>query len=174
VPESSKTKDIGFRIRFAEEEDAPILLTLIDELAQYEKLQSQVETTEQLLWESIFHRKAAEALIGELNGEAIGYAIFYQNFSSFTARPGLFVEDIYVKPHLRRMGFGKLFFAFMAKVAVERGYARMEWNCLDWNTPSITFYKKMGAQAMLEWTMYRLAGKSLEVIANQRTPEDFG
>jgi len=173
MPENLKAHASGFSIRFAEEKDAATLVALIKELAQYEKLLPEVEVSEQLVRESIFVRKAAEALIGENNGEAVGYAIFYQNFSSFTARPGIFVEDIYVKPSLRCMGFGKLFFTFMAKLAVERGCARMEWTCLDWNTPSIAFYKKMGAQAMTEWTLYRLAGTSLMEIASPRTTKDF-
>jgi GNAT superfamily N-acetyltransferase len=162
-----------FRIRFVEENDISAVVTLIKELARYEKLEAQVETTEELLRESFFKHRAAEALIGELKGEAVGYAIFYQNFSSFTARPGLFVEDIYVKPNLRRMGLGRLFFVFMAKLAVDRGYARMEWTCLDWNEPSIAFYEKMGAQALSEWTMYRLAGKSLENVANEKKLETY-
>jgi GNAT superfamily N-acetyltransferase len=169
MPENSNGQVNGFLIRFAEEKDAAILVGLIRELAQYEKLLPEVEANEQLVRESIFQRKVAEALIGEYNGEAVGYAIFYRNFSSFTARPGMFVEDIYVKPELRRLGFGKLFFRFMAKLAVERGCARMEWTCLDWNASSIAFYKGMGAQAMAEWTMYRLAGKSLVEMANPGT-----
>jgi GNAT superfamily N-acetyltransferase len=169
MPENSNGQVNGFLIRFAEEKDAAILVGLIRELAQYEKLLPEVEANEQLVRESIFRRKVAEALIGEFNGEAVGYAIFYRNFSSFTARPGMFVEDIYVKPELRRLGFGKLFFRFMAKLAVERGCARMEWTCLDWNASSIAFYKGMGAQAMAEWTMYRLAGKSLVEMANPGT-----
>jgi GNAT superfamily N-acetyltransferase len=173
MPENPKAQAGGFSIRFAEEKDAATLVALIKKLARYERLLPEVEANEQLVRESIFERKAAEALIGEYNGEAVGYAIFYQNFSSFTARPGLFVEDIYVKPNLRRLGFGKLLFTFIAKLAVERGCARMEWTCLDWNAPSIAFYKKMGAQAMTEWTMYRLAGKNLEETANSRTAKDF-
>jgi len=169
MPENSNGQVNGFLIRFAEEKDAATLVGLIRELAQYEKLLPEVEANEQLVRESIFQRKVAEALIGEYNGEAVGYAIFYRNFSSFTARPGMFVEDIYVKPELRRLGFGKLFFRFMAKLAVERGCARMEWTCLDWNASSIAFYKGMGAQAMAEWTMYRLAGKSLVEMANPGT-----
>ena len=159
---SAKSETADFTTRFAEEKDAATLVALIRELAEYEKLQDRVEATERLIQESIFRCKAAEALIGEYKGEAVAYAIFFQNFSSFTARPGIFVEDIYVKPHLRRLGFGEALFAFMAKLAVKRGCARMEWTCLDWNTPSISFYKKIGAEAMADWTIYRLSGKSLQ------------
>jgi len=166
MPENSNAQVSGFLIRFAEEKDAATLVGLIRELAQYEKLLPEVEANEQQVRESIFQRKVAEALIGEYKGKPVGYAIFYQNFSSFTTIPGIFVEDIYVKPELRRLGFGKLFFRFIAKLAVERGCARMEWTCLDWNAPSIAFYKRMGAQAMTEWTMYRLAGKSLMEMAS--------
>jgi len=167
-----KAKADDFTIRFAEEKDASTLLSLIKELAQYEKLLPEVEATEQVLRQTIFHRKAAEALIGEYKGDAVAYAIFYQNFSSFTARPGIFVEDIYVKPNLRRLGFGKLLFMFIANLAVKRGCARLEWTCLDWNAPSIAFYEKMGAQAMTEWTLYRLAGDNLEKNANSKSVKD--
>ncbi|HTY75530.1 MAG TPA: GNAT family N-acetyltransferase [Candidatus Nanoarchaeia archaeon] len=166
MPDAPKSKSSLFTIRLAEEKDASTLLALIKELAQYEKLLPEVEATEQQVRDSIFHRKAAEAFIGEYKGKAVAYAIIYQNFSSFTARPGIFVEDIYVKPELRRMGFGKLLFKFIAKLAVERGCARMEWTCLDWNAPSIAFYKKLGAKDLTEWTNFRLAGKSLEEMAN--------
>jgi GNAT superfamily N-acetyltransferase len=143
------------------------MVALIRELAKYEKLLDKVEATAQQLQESIFCHKAAEALIGEYKGEAVAYAIFFQNFSSFTARPGIFVEDIYVQPHLRRKGFGKALFAFIAKLAVERGCARMEWACLDWNAPSISFYKKMGAEVLTDWTIYRLSGKNLEEASKE-------
>lgn len=171
--ENSKAENSCFSIRFAEEKDAATLVSLIKELAVYEKLLPEVEADEQRIRESLFQRKVAEALIGEYDGQAVGYVIFYQSFSSFTACPGIFVEDIYVKPNLRGMGFGKMFFTFLAKLAVERGCARMEWTCLDWNVSSIAFYKKLGAQAMAEWTMYRLAGKSLMEMANSGASEDF-
>jgi GNAT superfamily N-acetyltransferase len=161
MSERSKRQPEDFVIRFAEEKDAPIIVALIKELAAYEKLEDKVQTTEALLKDSIFHRKAAEILIGEYHGEAVAYAVFFQNFSTFTAQPGLFIEDIYVNPHLRRKGFGGQLFRFLARLAVERGYTRLEWTCLDWNTPSIAFYKKMGAEALPDWTTYRLYGEAL-------------
>ena len=162
---NQKAKSGAFAIRFAEEKDAATLVGLIRELAEYERMLDKVKATEELVRNSIFRCKAAEAIIGEYCGEAVAYAIFFHNFSSFTARLGIFIEDIYVKPQLRRMGFGKALFAFMAKLAVERGCASMEWTCLDWNTPSIAFYKKMGAEALTDWTVYGLAGENLAKAA---------
>jgi GNAT superfamily N-acetyltransferase len=167
MPKSLNAKPDAFTIRFAEEKDAATLVALIRELAEYEKLLDEVKATKALLHESIFQRKVAEAIIGDYRGEAVAYAIFFHNFSSFTALPGIFIEDIYVKPHLRQKGFGKAIFRFLTKLAMERGCARIEWACLDWNTPSIAFYKKIGAEALTEWTMYRLAGKSLAKTAKR-------
>jgi GNAT superfamily N-acetyltransferase len=161
MSERSKKQPEDLVIRFAEEEDAPIIVALIKELAAYEKLEDKVQATEALVKDSIFRRKAAEVLIGEYAGEVVAYAVFFQNFSTFAAQPGIFIEDIYVKPHLRRKGFGRRLFMFMARLAVERGYARIEWTCLDWNTPSIAFYRKMGAEALPDWTTYRLSGEAL-------------
>jgi GNAT superfamily N-acetyltransferase len=169
MPKSLNAKTGTFVIRFAGEKDAAILVALIRELAEYEKLLDEVTATEALVHESIFHRKIAEALIGDYHGEAVAYAIFFHNFSSFAALPGLFIEDVYVKPHLRSKGFGKAMFKFLAKLAVERGCARMEWACLDWNAPSIAFYKKMGAEALTDWTMYRLTGESLAKAAKNQS-----
>jgi GNAT superfamily N-acetyltransferase len=167
MSKSLNAKPDAFAIRFAEEKDAVTLVALIRELAEYEKLLDRVKVNEALLYESIFQRKIAEAIIGDYHGEAVAYAIFFHNFSTFTARPGIFIEDIYVKPHLRRKGFGKAMFKFLAKLTVERGYSRMEWACLDWNKPSIDFYRKLGAEALTEWTMYRLTEESLAKAAEK-------
>jgi GNAT superfamily N-acetyltransferase len=167
MSERSKKQPEDFVIRFAEEKDAPIIVTLIKELAAYEKLEDKVQATEALVKESIFCRKAAEVLIGEYEGEVVAYAVFFQNFSTFAAQPGIFIEDIYVKPNLRRKGFGRQLFRFMARVAVERAYTRIEWTCLDWNTPSIAFYKKMGAEALPDWTTYRLSGEALRTFVQK-------
>jgi len=153
-----------FVVRFAEERDVPIIVSFIKELAAYEKLEDEVQANEELVQESIFRRKAAEVLIGEYDGDPVAYAVFFQNFSTFEARPGLFIEDIYIKPHFRRKGFGRQLFTFMARLAVERGYARMEWSCLDWNKSSIAFYEEMGAEAMADWTTFRLSGEALRKL----------
>jgi GNAT superfamily N-acetyltransferase len=162
-----RTRIDGFTIRFAEEKDAEIIFNMVKELAEYERLLDSLEATEELLGESLFHRGVAETLIGEYRGKPVGYAIFFHNFSSFAGRLGIYVEDLYVKPAMRGKGFGETMFAFIAKLAVERRCARLEWSCLDWNKPSIAFYGKMGAVSLDEWTMYRLTGKSLEKIARE-------
>jgi GNAT superfamily N-acetyltransferase len=167
MPTRLNGKPDAFAIRFAKEKDAVTLVALIRELAEYEKLLEKVKVNEALLYEWIFQRKVAEAIIGEYQGEAVAYSIFFSSFSTFTASPGIFIEDIYVKPRLRRKGFGKATFKFLAKLAVERGYARLEWTCLNWNAPSIAFYKKLGAEALTEWTVYKLAGESLVKAAGK-------
>ncbi len=161
---SYKRESKEFVIRFAEEKDAPIIVTMIRELASYEKLEDNVQVTEALIEDTIFNRKAAEVLLVEYKRKVIAYAIFFQNFSTFTARPGIFIEDIYVKPNFRRKGIGRLLFSFIARLGVKRGYARMEWSCLDWNVSSVAFYKKMGAEALTEWTTYRLSGEALQKL----------
>lgn len=163
--ENIRTRINGFTIRFAEEKDARILFGMIKELAEYEKLLDKFEASEELLKESLFQRDVAETLIGEYNQEPVGYAIFFHNISTFTGRIGIYIEDIYVKPQMRGKGFGEALLAFIAKVAVERNCGRLEWSCLDWNKPSIAFYRKMGAVALDDWTMYRVAGKSLKKLA---------
>jgi GNAT superfamily N-acetyltransferase len=155
----------GFRVRFAQEEDSAELFAMVRELAEYEKLLGCFEATEQLIRKALFERHIAEALIAEFKGEAVGYAVFFYNFSTFVGRPGIYIEDIYVKPKMRGRGFGKSMFSFIAKLAVERNCGRLEWACLDWNAPSIAFYKKMSAAEMDEWTLYRLTGKALENVA---------
>jgi len=164
MPATLKRQPEDFHIRFAEEKDVPIIVALIKELAAYEKLEDKVQANEMLVKDSIFRNKAAEIIIGEYEGAPVGYAVFFQNYSTFTGRPGMFIEDIYVKPHLRRKGFGEQLFKFMSRLAVKRGYARVEWTCLDWNKPSITFYKKMGAEALPDWTTYRLSGEALRKL----------
>jgi len=159
------TKVDEFMIRFAEEKDVGIIFGMIKELAAYEKLLDDFEATEELLHESLFQRNVAETLIGEYDQEPVGYAIFFHNISTFTGRIGIYIEDLYVKPPMRGKGFGEAMLTFIAKLAVERKCARLEWSCLDWNKPSIAFYKKMDAVALDDWTMYRVAGKSLKKLA---------
>lgn len=154
-----------FTIRLAEPKDVKTILHLIKGIAEYEKLLDQVEATEEILYDSLFVKKGAEVLLGELNNEPIGFALFFHNFSTFTGKRGLYLEDIFVLPEHRKNGYGKLFFAEMAKIAKERDCGRMEWICLDWNEPSIQFYKnRIGAIALDEWTVYRIQAHQFDDV----------
>jgi GNAT superfamily N-acetyltransferase len=149
-------------IRTATAADAPLLLELIRELASYEKLAHEVVATEAALRETLFGpRPAAEALVATLDGAPAGFAIFFSNYSTFLARPGIYLEDLFVKPAFRRRGVGRALFVHVAKLAVERRCGRFEWSVLDWNAPAIAFYKSLGAVAMSEWTVFRLTGDAL-------------
>jgi GNAT superfamily N-acetyltransferase len=153
------------RIRPAQPTDVPTLLEFIRELAEYERLAHTVEITEELLAKGLFgDRPAAEALVAEIDGEPVGWALFFTNFSTFKGLPWLYIEDIYVRPQLRGRGAGKALLKRVAELAVERGCGRVEWAVLDWNTPSIDFYKNLGAVPLQEWTMYRLTGESLQKL----------
>jgi GNAT superfamily N-acetyltransferase len=156
-----------FNVRFAQETDVPAILAMIRELATYEKLLDKVEVTEETLRDSL-RRRVVEGLIAEQENQPVGYALFFRNFSSFVGREGIFVEDIYVKPELRGSGLGKRLFAFIASVAVERGYSRIDWTCLGWNESSIAFYNKIGAKPLGEWITFRLAGDSIKKLAALR------
>ena len=156
-------------IRAAAPADVPLILSLIRELAEYERLADQCIATPQLLHENLFGAKpVAEARIGLLDGAPVGFAIFFHNFSTFLARPGIYLEDIYVQPHARGKGVGKTLLKEVARVAVERNCGRMEWSVLDWNEPSIQFYKSMGAQPMSEWTVYRMTGAALQELGSRQ------
>lgn len=150
--------------RFAQESDTPLILWFIRALAEYEHLADQV-ADEATLKDQLFRRKGAEVLFALEDGKEVGFALFFHNFSTFLGRAGLYLEDLYVLPEHRGKGYGKALFRRLATVAVERGCGRMEWWCLDWNAPSIGFYKALGAQAMEEWTVYRLTGKALDDLA---------
>ena len=167
MSEAVATAVEGFMLRGAEEKDVPLILSLIKELAAYESLLDQVEATEETLMDSLFQRKVAEAVIGEYHGTPVGYILFFYNFSTFTGKPGIYLEDLYVKPELRRKGMGKAMLSYLAKLSIDRDCSRFEWACLDWNTPSIGFYKSLGAVPMDQWTVYRLTGKEREKLAEQ-------
>lgn len=160
---NTKVKD--FNLRFAEEKDIPLVLEFIKELADYEKLLHEVVATEEILKESLFERKVAEVVIGEYEGKPVGFALFFHNFSTFLGRPGIYLEDLYVKPEMRGKGFGKILLSFLAKLAVDRNCGRLDWWCLDWNEPSIKFYKQIGAVPMDEWTVYRVHNEALSELA---------
>lgn len=161
------TNKKDFTIRFADENDLGLILDFIKELANYEKLLHEVVATEEILMDSLFVRKAAEVIIGEHKEEPIGFALFFHNFSTFLGRPGIYLEDLYIKPEMRGNGYGKLLLAFLAKLAKERNCGRFEWWCIDWNEPSINFYKSIGAIPMDEWTVYRVTGKALDDLADE-------
>lgn len=160
---TTKIKD--FKIRFAEPEDTKQILEFIKELAEYEKLLHEVVADEEVLKESLFARRTAEVIIGEYEGKLVSFALFFHNFSTFLGRPGIYIEDLYVKPQMRGKGIGKIMLSFLGKLARERNCGRLEWWCLDWNLPSINFYKRVGAKPMEEWTVYRVSEKSLDELA---------
>jgi GNAT superfamily N-acetyltransferase len=156
----------AIEIRTATELDVPVILAMIRGLAEYEKLDHLVTATEEKLRDSLFGVKpAAEVRLAYNDGECAGFALFFTNYSTFLARPGIFLEDLFVKPHLRGKGIGLELLRHLAKIAAERGCGRVEWEVLDWNEPSIQFYKKLGAVPMDEWTKYRLMGEALGKLA---------
>ena len=151
--------------RFAQVADCGLVLEFIRALAVYEKMLDEVVATEELLREWIFEKKKAEVFFACEDGKEIGFAVFFHNFSTFLGRAGLYLEDLFVLPEHRGKGYGKAMFKELARIAVERGCGRMEWWCLDWNTPSIDFYRSLGAVPMDEWTVYRLTGDTLTSLA---------
>lgn len=161
-----------FRIRTATEDDVPRILEFIRALARYEKLEHDVVATAATLRETLFGQpRFAEVLFGEEDGEPVAFALFFHNYSTFVGRPGLYLEDVYVKPEMRGRGYGKALLARLAAIAVERNCGRFEWAVLDWNEPSINFYKSLGARPMNDWTVFRLAGESLKNLAAHDDPE---
>ncbi len=152
-------------IRFATREDVGKILAFIKELAAYEKMENEVVATEELLCEWIFDKQKAEVIFAVEDGEEVGFALFFHNFSTFLGRAGIYLEDLYVKPEYRGRGFGKALIKRLAAIAKERGCGRLEWWCLDWNRPSIDFYLSLGAQPMNDWTVYRITGEALTSLA---------
>lgn len=155
----------NIKIRFATKEDVGTVLHFIKELAEYEKMSDEVVATEEMLTEWIFDKKKAEVLLGEVDGKAVGFALFFHNFSTFLGRAGIYLEDLFVKPECRGNGYGKALLKELAHIAVERGCGRLEWSCLDWNKPSIDFYLSLGAKAMDGWSVYRMTGEVLKKFA---------
>lgn len=161
------SQDIDLVIRPATKSDIPALLELIRELAEYEKLTHIMVATEEQYNEALFGNKpVAEALMAFVDGQAVGYAIFFHNFSTFLGRPGIYLEDIYVRPQARGRGVGKKLFATVARIARERNCGRYEWCVLKWNTPSIDFYRALGAESLDGWLMMRLDGDALARVAD--------
>ena len=142
-----------------------LILQFIRELAEYEKMLNEVVATEALLREWIFEKQKAEVIFALADGQEVGFALFFHNFSTFLGRAGIYLEDLYVKPEFRGRGYGKCLLKQLAKIAVDRGCGRLEWWCLDWNQPSIDFYLSLKAEPMKDWTVYRIAGNTLAELA---------
>lgn len=153
-------------IRPAAEPDVPVILDFIRQLAEYERLSHQVTATEDRIRQTLFGpRPAAEVLLADMESECAGFAVFFGNYSTYLAQPGLYLEDLYVKPHWRGQGVGRALLRGVAEIAIKRGCGRVEWSALDWNESSIRFYKNLGAEELSDLTRYRLTGHALEKLA---------
>jgi GNAT superfamily N-acetyltransferase len=160
-------------IRTATAADVPLLLQLIRELADYEKLPHEVTATEDLLRRNLFGEHfTAEVILARLNGAEAGFAVFFHNFSTFLGKPGIYLEDLYVRPEFRGQGCGKAVMIHLARLASQRDCGRFEWSVLDWNKPSLDFYHSIGARPMSEWTVQRLTGEALKSLAAQKLPDE--
>jgi GNAT superfamily N-acetyltransferase len=163
------TGDPRIVLRFATVDDVGLILDFIRQLAEYEEMAHEVTADENLLRRTLFgERKVAEVVIASFDGEPAGFALFFHNFSTLLGRPGIYLEDLFVLPRLRGNGIGRVLLSFLARLAIERGCGRLEWWVLDWNEPAIRFYERLGAQAMDEWTVFRVAGESLKELAQGR------
>jgi GNAT superfamily N-acetyltransferase len=158
-------------IRPATRDDVPLVLEFIRDLARYERLEHEVAASEAQLAEALFgERPYAEVVFACIGGEPVGFALFFHNFSTFKGRPGIYLEDLFVRPEARGRGIGKRLLAYLARTAVERRCARLEWSVLDWNEPAIGFYRSLGAVPMDEWTIFRLTGEALVLLAGNAAP----
>ena len=151
--------------RYAERKDTPLILQFIKELADYEHMLDEVVADVDTLEQWIFDKQKAEVIFVLENETEVGFALFFHNFSTFLGRAGIYLEDLYVRPEFRGKGYGKALLKQLAKIAVQRGCGRLEWWCLDWNQPSIDFYLSLGAEPMSDWTVYRIAGDTLNKLA---------
>lgn len=153
------------KFRFAEPKDTKLILTFIKELAVYENMLDEVVADEETLNKWLFEKEKAEVIIGEVENEPIGFALFFHNFSTFLGKSGIYLEDLYIREEYRKNGYGKGFLKKLAGIAKERDCGRLEWSCLDWNKPSIDFYLSLGAEPMDEWTVYRLTREKIDRLA---------
>jgi len=159
---------MAVEIRPATGADVSLILTLIRELADYERLSHEVVATEEALRDSLFgERRFAEVLLGYRDGRPAGFALFFHSFSTFLGKPGIYLEDLYVRPEFRGAGIGRAMLVHLARLARERGCGRLEWSVLDWNEPAIGFYRGIGASPVSGWTLYRLTGEALEALAGR-------
>ena len=157
------------RVRAASEADVPLILSFIRELAEYERLSHEVVATEEALQKWLFgERPVAEVAIGDDEDEPAGFALFFHSFSTFLGRPGIYLEDLYVRPEFRGRGVGRVLLTHLAKLAKERGCGRLEWSVLDWNRPAIGFYESLGASPVDRWTVYRVSGEELEELTRRQ------
>ena len=156
-----------FTISTAVREDVPQILQFIRRLAEYEHLENEVVATEALLEEWLFDKEKAEVLIAREGEIPVGFALYFHNFSTFLGRAGIYLEDLFVLEEYRGRGYGKALLRRLAQIALERGCGRLEWCCLDWNQPSIDFYRSLGAVPMSDWTIYRLTGETLNNMAKE-------
>ena len=169
------TEDVSLNIdiRAATEVDVPLILSLIKDLARYEKLLDQVVATEAILQESLFGPSPrAEVVIGSVQGMPVGYALFFHSFSTFLGKSGMYIEDLYVQRTHRGKGLGKALLMHVAELAQKRGCKRLEWSVLDWNEPAIQFYESLGAVPMNGWTLYRLAGNTLDTLLTSHSSKN--
>lgn len=155
----------NYIISEASESDIPIILQFIKELADYENMLDEVSVTEEILKDWIFEKQKVEVIIGKLNGQPVGFALFFYNYSTFSGCSGIYLEDLYVRPQYRGKGYGKALLKKLAELCVQRGCGRLEWSCLDWNKPSIDFYLSLGAKPVSEWTAYRVSDEDLTNLA---------
>jgi GNAT superfamily N-acetyltransferase len=164
-----------FSIRAATVDDIALVLRFIKELADYEKLPHEVTATEEILRRNLFTEcKTAEVLLAREGENYIGFALFFQNFSSFLGKPGIYLEDVFIKPEFRGRGYGKALMVHIARLAQERDCGRFEWSVLDWNKPSLDFYRSLGAIAMDEWTVQRMGVDAIKTLAAQKLPGEGG
>jgi GNAT superfamily N-acetyltransferase len=162
----ASTRIPSFDIRAAQKADVAVILSFIKKLANYERLSHEVVASEEILRETLFgRRRTAEVAIGYFEQMPVGFVLFFHNYSTFLGRPGIYIEDLFVDEDFRRRGFGTALLSYVAALAQERRCGRLEWSVLDWNEPAINFYKKLGAGAMSEWTVYRVTGEALEKLA---------
>ena len=160
--------DNNLSFRYATESDTALILIFIKALADYEKMSSDVTATEEMLREWIFEKQKAEVIFAVKDNKEIGFAVFFNNFSTFLGKAGIYLEDLFVFPEYRGYGYGKMFLKELAKITIERNCGRLEWQCLNWNKPSIDFYLSLNAQPMSEWKTYRLSGENLINLATEK------
>jgi GNAT superfamily N-acetyltransferase len=163
-------KNSPISLRFAKESDTRLILEFIRGLAEYERLTHEVIADEDSLRKTLFNgRQVAEVILADYEDQPAGFSLFFHNYSTFLARPGIYIEDLFVKPDLRGKGVGKELLSFVAKIALERGCGRLEWSALDWNEPAIRFYRHLGAKTLDEWTIFRVNGTELYRLANNHS-----
>jgi GNAT superfamily N-acetyltransferase len=168
VPDSIPTKVPGLSLRFAQESDVELILDLIRGLADFEKLSHEMVADAETLRRSLFRdRRMAEVVIAEYGKTPAGFALFFHNFSTFLGKPGIYLEDLFIKPEFRGKGIGREMLTFLARLAVERHCGRLEWAVLDWNRNAVDFYKRLGARPLDEWIVYRLAGQELQDLSRR-------